>query len=1073
MAKTPRRAVSGGRIDIVDFWRFFAAIMVIFCHIYVIGGIKVQSHFFVEFFFMLSGYFIFRHFQKKEFYRLSVKTKLKNAVSYSWKRYLKVLPYTIPIVVICSTCFAYLLYERTHLFPETLKYLINMLIEPFMFPAHTGILGRWFIVPIWYLSVMMFFTPFISFVAQSKKKEWFLFLAIPIGWIYLSTAAEIHDNFSVSSAMSMIRGIVPMLMGGAIYYLTENLRPQKAGRKKRVLLTVLEVSLYAAMAVAAFTELDTSLIVLLAFFAIFLTVSGFSYTSKIKCKYLSILGGISLPLFMWHFGLIQIATFFNHWGMTRRYVFVFLGSIVLSAIHYAIIYVMTKRRKEGKIFRPTVRAVFKWFILLSLLAVFSLAIIIGIFGARNTFYTKYNPLILIIGVVAFLIIARKSYFYIKSLSIKNDRAAIIACVAYFCLLLAFGLIIRCTPSLDLNHIIVEANRLVEDRNLTVNKYFDYHPHQRPLLLIVYGFFKIASYLPFITGEQLMIVVNVLCVAISAFLLYKTAALRTNRNTAFFILCMFFAWPIFWLKASYYYTDTLVLPFIMLSIFLLTYISKKPKTKQLYISLFFVGLSSYIAYKIRAPGIFVLVAYAVYLVFVDGIKNIFSLQFLKHSLLVGLGLVVGLAGMSASMRVLNFGDSSEKALSPLHYISMGMNPKTGGIYDYGDYVESISAENSAERTKINLERLERRINSAGIKGLTKLFVRKIGEMWSQADTESDQFLGSLSEYYPFSEYIVNNKRSIMLSYYVQIFHLAVLILFFVAMIKTLRCEKLDFVYIFIFGAVLLYLFWEVQPRYSLSFLPAILLMTPAAIIENADKKNRQNNKSILMERGLLAAKILFIGIFVVMSLANYNDYCVETKQIDIIALSNYRNNELSELALKKGDVVTQSFATMIPYNSIALYFGYDTKYPELGKYHVSILLKDEEGNNVASIERSISDIKPYSRNDFLLDTDYGNKKGYITIETDAPAEVSLKTNLSFKEPEGYSYDTLLNGQCWLNDKVYSGGDLRVELFNRTQQSVYTPGFYIAVNVISVAALSFCLFYPYKNNALKLSSHRKKR
>lgn len=1073
MSNSVEQKSSGGRIDIVDFWRFFAAIMVIFCHIYMVGGIKVQSHFFVEFFFMLSGFFIFRHFRKEDNRHQSIKDKLKNAIHYSWKKYLKVLPYTIPIVILCSLPYAYLFYAKTHYMPDTIKYLINMFLEPFMFPAHASIMGRWFIVPIWYLSVMMFFTPLISFVAQLRRKEWLFFIMIPIAWIYLSTVAEIHDNFGVSSAMAMIRGVVPMLMGGVIYYLVERININKFNNKKRILFTLLEMFLYAAMATAAFNNVRTGLIVLLAFFAILLTVSGLSYTSKIKCKYLSVLGGISLPLFMWHFGLIRIVSFFDSWGMTRKYVVVFLGSIIISAIHYGIVQAISKRRqkKQPINIKAGLRKIFKWFILLSILAVFGLATIQGVLATRNTFYTPYKPYILIVGVIVFLVIAKFFYQFIKKIKIKNDKVAVIACCVYFCLLLVFGLLIKSIPSLDLNHVITEANRLVVNRNAIVNDYFDYHPHQRPLLLIVYVFYKIASYLPFVTGSQLMVFINVACIAVSAYLLYRTVAIKFNRNMAFFILCLFFLWPIFWLKASFYYTDTLVLPFIMLAIYLFTDIAKNSKTKHIYSKLFFAGLASYIAYKIRAPGIFVLVAYVVYLLFVVGLKGRLTLELFKRVACVVLGLIVGLVGISTSLMMLNFGDSTEKALSPLHYISMGMNHRTGGIYNYNDYRESKMIDTSAERTEMNIARLKKRVGSLGPRRLLGFAATKVKTMWSQGDTNSRLFLDSLETYYPFSEFFVNSKRSIMLSYYIQIFHLSVLILFCVAILRSLREEKLDFIYIFIFGAALLYLLWEVQPRYNLSFMPAILLMAPIAF--QGRKKPLEVLRQEWSGRIWLISKLVLIGVFVAVAILNFGPYCRRNKQIDVVALSNYENNEQSALYLKSGDTLSQTFSTIMPFNNVVVYFAYDKEYQDLDKYAVRLTLEDENKHVTTSIERPLDEIKPESANYFELpETFANNKNGRITIETSAPAEAKFETALSFNESEGYNYDTIIDGKCMLNNKEFAGGDLRIKLLERQQQSVYKPSFYIVVNIICLALLMFCLFIPSKkNNAPKLSAKKK--
>ena len=337
------------RIDIVDFWRFFAAIMIVFRHISIVGGPKVESHFFVEFFFMLTGYFIFKHFQKREYLRQSVEKKCLNALKYTWQRFKQLLPFTIPIVVICSLAFAYQFYSHSHYLPYTLKIIRNIFIEPFMLPGQISPLGGRLITPIWYLAVMVFFMPIVSYIAQSKRKNTFILIMIPISWLFIASATDIHGHFPVSHPVSALRGLIPMLMGGLLFYAVEQLSKAKIQKSRMVLMTISEFALYFLMAYLAFRAYKPSgVLIVLAFFAILITLSGHSLTSKIRCKFFNFLGGVSLPLFMWHFGIIRLVKQYQWMGMTRRYLIVFGGSILISVIHYLVVQFFIKKLKNPK-----------------------------------------------------------------------------------------------------------------------------------------------------------------------------------------------------------------------------------------------------------------------------------------------------------------------------------------------------------------------------------------------------------------------------------------------------------------------------------------------------------------------------------------------------------------------------------------------------------------------------------------------------------------------------------------------------------------------------------------------------
>ena len=344
MAETAKKQQKSARIDIVDFWRFFAAIMIVLFHMPCIGGANITVAFFVEFFFMLTGFFIFKHFQKSPFVSAKSEQKAKNAIQYTWKRFKSLLPYTIPIVIICTPVVAYSYYAQAHYQPYAIGMLKRIFIEPFLLPSQLEYDGFRTIGPLWYLSVMIFFMPIICYIAQTKKINIFVMCMIPICWLYLSCFGLIYSQ-GINSPLVCVRGLVAMLLGGVIFYLVEIIKEKKISNLKRIFFTVAEIALYLLAAFIRFYYSKPHYVaIVMLFLALVITLSGLSYTSKIKSKLFNFLGAISLPLFMWHYGIISVLQYHTSYGITRRYVIVFGLSIALSIIHYVIVQKITSAR---------------------------------------------------------------------------------------------------------------------------------------------------------------------------------------------------------------------------------------------------------------------------------------------------------------------------------------------------------------------------------------------------------------------------------------------------------------------------------------------------------------------------------------------------------------------------------------------------------------------------------------------------------------------------------------------------------------------------------------------------------
>ena len=91
------------------------------------------------------------------------------------------------------------------------------------------------------------------------------------------------------------------------------------------------------------------LCIVVLFFATLITTSGLSRTSNLHGKLFNYLGAISLPLFMWHYGVIRIMQVLSiNYGSRVNVLLLIATSILVSAIHYQIVQAISPKRQRRK-----------------------------------------------------------------------------------------------------------------------------------------------------------------------------------------------------------------------------------------------------------------------------------------------------------------------------------------------------------------------------------------------------------------------------------------------------------------------------------------------------------------------------------------------------------------------------------------------------------------------------------------------------------------------------------------------------------------------------------------------------
>ena len=297
------------RNSYIELERFLAALGILFYHV----GFMKSGWIFVEFFFMLSGYFAMRHFSKLSDSSFDGTTAgTWYPLKYTFGKFKAVFPYTTIGIVLVWLIDAvkwhltgvgilkWLLY-----LPTNILLLYGFGVQSFGFPIQEGVEAPRLIDPhLWYICCMLVALLFAAFLFQYLKKgKALVFSIVPLilyGMLILADGSVNgwHDAF-LGFFASDLRALAGLLAGAASWHIGQWLRKKSVGSGVRLLLTLVEIlSFLFVFITAAFTDLPFDFLwILLLFLSVSLSVSELTYTCRCDLGFFRLLGKVSLPVY--------------------------------------------------------------------------------------------------------------------------------------------------------------------------------------------------------------------------------------------------------------------------------------------------------------------------------------------------------------------------------------------------------------------------------------------------------------------------------------------------------------------------------------------------------------------------------------------------------------------------------------------------------------------------------------------------------------------------------------------------------------------------------------------------------
>lgn len=658
---------------------------------------------------------------------------------------------------------------------------------------------------------------------------------------------------------------------------------------------------------------------------------------------------------------------------------------------------------------------------------FSISLIGAIFFYFNRSYNYFNPIVLIIGSIVYLLLLSKIYKLLIKLSDKKKKIiCIILLVLQFILLITSTLIISSVPKVDLIHILTGINSINDTGKLINKSYFSVYPNNKFLLVILYSLQKLIP----INSHILFSLISSLSITVMSLFTYKTVTKMFDINKGLLSLFITVLSPIFYLYVSYYYTDILMLPFASIVIYLMVKTKDDESLRSNIIYGILIGILSLIGYKIRAVSIFILVAYFIY-IFIS--KKLIVCIKKIIPIIIGIVLMLGVVKICENNIFKNLDNSKEFPMT--HWVMMGVNEKSGGYYNQTDYDFSRRAKDVEKRKELNIKEIKNRLHKMGPLRTGKLLTKKLVVVWSKGDYSYQKYLYLTRDYNKSYSYLIEDKN-IVINYVLQFSKISILLLSIIALINLYKRKEKSFIAIALFGAIIFYLAWEVCPRYGLSFLPWLIILGSYSY----DSLNYDFNKLKLYN----PFKYSLLTTTLIIFLICFNKYTSPDLKNDVVAHDIV--NKTRTVSLYKNIDIVQSLKLNGKFNKVKLKF----KVPEENKnYLLKFELLDNNKKTVYTKNFDETNIKNNGYVVFKLDKSY--KRGIYYIRLSSNSDNKIYTYISYKK----EYDYYPEGNLYINNKIQKG-DLMFEICNKEKRGIYTYFEYVLIMVGSVVIECIVLF-----------------
>ncbi|ERL12813.1 dolichyl-phosphate-mannose-protein mannosyltransferase [Coriobacteriaceae bacterium BV3Ac1] len=387
------------------------------------------------------------------------------------------------------------------------------------------------------------------------------------------------------------------------------------------------------------------------------------------------------------------------------------------------------------------------------------------------------------------------------------------------------------------HVLARDAYLYASGNTAHNLlYYARYPNNLALLTILIPLFKLAlCFNPSLTGmmcSYIVILFNCFCIFTTLVLLHILVK-KTYKSSSIdlFVVVLFELFTPFWLYAPIYYTDTVVMPLVVLLLFGYRLLAETSFPKAILYAVL-LGILAAIGFLLKATVIFIFLGLIFCL-----LRN--WKRTYRYIVVTSITFVAATSFISPILQS-SFGISSNMVEANkfpyTHWVMMSLNPKGEGGFIQADVDLIESSGSITQKQAKTIQLIRQRIGQRGLLGtLYHCTVTKVQRTWGSGTLASSDYIGRHPEHINMflHNYFPNYGKCYRLHYsFSQAYWLVILLGTALYGIGSIRTVELDYLYIAKIALLLLFMFlmaWECNARYLVHFAPLLILISAHGLV----------------------------------------------------------------------------------------------------------------------------------------------------------------------------------------------------------------------------------------------------
>jgi len=312
------------------------------------GWIAPGGWIFVEYFFILSGYFMTKHFDIRD---AENDISEQTALVYTLRKLLKTMPYAA--AGICLDLIAQI--GCGHIRPDRIGNAVAELPIHFLLLKGLGITLFDLNGPLWYLTGILMAMPWLI-VMQLRYRVFYKYL---VSWAFplmiYTMIFTVNGNIQYWgegwAVNCMLRAFAGLMLGSFTYYISEHIRTLDLSDKIRGLLSVLEVALFVALISWSFATDSFEYSIPSILFSIITLCIAFSGQERIQAHiphWANTAGRLSMSMYCLHIPVFDLVRWLCSGVPFEGKLCIGIGlTILLSAIMILLVDRLTNPNNKG------------------------------------------------------------------------------------------------------------------------------------------------------------------------------------------------------------------------------------------------------------------------------------------------------------------------------------------------------------------------------------------------------------------------------------------------------------------------------------------------------------------------------------------------------------------------------------------------------------------------------------------------------------------------------------------------------------------------------------------------------